>query len=187
MFGRKAPLQAYAYLRPVVRDEGAAPGIQLSRDDSPVLRDYSSDFVIAYLLDKGREYTYVQNRDLARHKISADELHTAGMSNLARLAADRLEIHTYGSIYAVMLGGTFEASLILVDDLWTVEFRRFVSDAYVAVVPARDILAFGSDSKPEAIPELMAVVDRVWNGGDHLLTRSVLRRAGDTWTARPAA
>jgi len=45
-------------------------------------------------------------------------------------------------VFAFFMRGDFEASVILLDDLWDGESRQFVTGEYAAAIPARDMLAF---------------------------------------------
>ena len=91
-----------------------------------------------------------------------------------------MRVTRYGDIYAVMLDGTFEASLILVDGLWDVSFAALAPHGIVAAIPARDILAFCDATSTEGLAELRQLIERV-QGGDHLLTRDLYRRVGGRW------
>lgn len=83
-----------------------------------------------------------------------------------------MQVQPYGSIFAVIAGGNFEASLLLLDGLWERAFRQFVSGDYAVAIPSRDVLAFGDAGDAKVRVELRAVIDRVWPPGDHLRTSS---------------
>lgn len=96
---------------------------------------------------------------------------------------DALEVrvHRSGSIFGVIAGGNYEASLLLLDELWDSGLRQFVTGTYAAVVPARDILAFADASDSAALSQLREVVARVWPDGDHRLSQRLFTRADGVW------
>src|SRR5690349_17067984 len=110
--------KAIAYLKPAIRDDETESAIKLSHEDSPVLKEFDDDLLVAYLVDTGNEFTYVQYRHLEAESVTESELHDLALQNLAELALDNLRIALYPDIYAVLMGGNFGASLILLDQLW---------------------------------------------------------------------
>jgi len=73
--------QAIAYLKGSPSEDGR-PVVTLSPKDSPVVRPYSGDLHVCYLVDNGQSYGYIQNRHLEDDGISADDLHQIGLRNL---------------------------------------------------------------------------------------------------------
>jgi uncharacterized protein YtpQ (UPF0354 family) len=176
-----SPQQALAYLKPAVRTEAPGPVMDVRREEAPVLRDYGANLLVAYVVDLGNMFTYIQERDLATAGIDADQLHVEAVNNLRRLAHGRVTIRQAGAVSALFFDGNFEASLILLDELWDRDLRQYHGGRPVAALPARDVLCFCDASSPAGIAELRAVVGRVFPKGDHLLTDALLRRQGTTW------
>lgn len=173
--------RAIAYLKAQAADDNG-PAIVLSQDDSPVLRPFSDPLLVSYVVDAGESYELVQYRHLAEEGIDEAALHRIGLENLAQLANDRsTRVQPYGNIFAVMMGGDFEASLILLDALWDEHFRQFVGGDYAVAVPARDVLAFCDASSMAGLDELRHVIHRVFPAGDHLLSDRLHVRRQGTW------
>jgi uncharacterized protein YtpQ (UPF0354 family) len=173
--------RAFAYLKAVVFEDSPKPVI-LSRDDSPVLRPLSDDLCVAYLVNEGGAYHYVQNRHLDQDGISEADLHEIGLRNLAAHASQgNLQVQPYENIYAVFMGGDFEASLILLDDLWDRHFRQCVSGEYAVALPARDILAFCDRTSATGLAELGQLIQRIYPTGDHLLSNQIYVRHQNQW------
>jgi uncharacterized protein YtpQ (UPF0354 family) len=179
----KISSNAVAYLKPDVSYEVSEPDLELSRDDSPVLRNIGNGLLVAYLIDEGDYFRYIQQKDIDEDGISEDELHKIGLTNLFDLVEGNLEVQNYDDIYVVNLDGNFEASLILLDQLWDISFRDFFPGDYVVAIPARDVLSFCDYSFSEGRQKLKAVIDRVTAGGDHLLSDRLLKRVGCSWEA----
>jgi Protein of unknown function (DUF1444) len=176
--------RAIAYLKPNLTDDEPAPTISLSHEDSPVLRDLHNGLLVAYLVDKGESFSYVQYRDLLDAGVDEDRLHRTAVDNLYSLAERHLRIQPYGPVFTLFMEGNFEASVLLLDTVWDLSLAKHVQGEFVAAVPARDVLAFGDSSSPEAVVELRAIIDRLKSSGaDHPLSTSLYRRRHGTWMA----
>lgn len=173
-----------AYLRPDLSHEEGLADVELSGGDEPILRDLGNGLLVAYLVDEGDHFQYVQRSHLDRDGLDADALHTHGIANLNRLVAEHLNVYDQDGYYACIVGGNFEASLLLLDDLWDTGLAHVVTGDFIACIPAREILGFADSAIPESVDLLKAVVDRVWDGGDHLISRSLYIRRGSSWELR---
>jgi uncharacterized protein YtpQ (UPF0354 family) len=174
--------RAIAYLKAAVPEDDDAPVIELSHGDSPVVRQYAERLCICYLVDEGTSYRYVQYRDLLVDGIDEETLHRIGIDNLSKLTAVRtVRVHPYQGVFAVVMGGDFEASLILLNQFWNEHFRQFVAGDYVAAIPARDILAFCDSTSSMGIEELHRIVERCYPVGDHLISNRLFARHQSTW------
>jgi uncharacterized protein YtpQ (UPF0354 family) len=172
--------KAIAYLK-VEAPAPNEPALTLSVEDSPVVRVLGGGLLVAYLVDQGESFSYVQHRHLQEANVDEEELHTVAVQNLAALAQSEVEIHEYGNTYAVTMGGNFEASLILVDEFWSEWCAHLAPNGFVAAFPARDLLAFGDAASAEAISELNNLCQRCAGEVDHPLTTVLYRRMGSSW------
>jgi len=185
---REIAAEAIAYLKVILPPE-PLPGerlVALSPDDTPVIRELGNGLGVGYLIDEGSTYGYVQHRDLASSQLSESDLHKIGIENLSRVADERLRVQPYDTIFALLMGGTFEASMILLDDLWDHSLTEYVGDDVMVVIPARDVLAFGDASSPDVIRGLQAVIDRLVVAGTAELATVPYRRRGGQWFAYDA-
>jgi|KBSMisStandDraft_5_1062788.scaffolds.fasta_scaffold241938_3 hypothetical protein len=173
--------KAIAYLKPEVPSNDAEPALKLDADESPILRGFAPGLLTAYLVDEGDRFSYLQGRDLREAGTSEEELHGQALANLAALADGTVTIRQTGPIWGLFLDGNFEASLMLLDDLWTHGLREYAEDPVVAI-PARDVLAFCDVESAAGMSELRAAVKRVWPGGDHLLSENLYRRVEGRWS-----
>lgn len=138
--------------------------------------------MVSYVVDEGDRLSYIQHLHLIYAEMTPKELHTRGVENLTALSRRSLRIQPFGAAFAVFLDGNFEASLILIDGLWTKGIRHLVKTGFAVALPARDMLAFCDAGSAEGITQLRKVVSRV-AGGDHLLSSSLYRRCGSKWLA----
>ncbi|MHB1528023.1 MAG: DUF1444 family protein [Acidiferrobacteraceae bacterium] len=144
------------------------------------MHNLGNGLVVAYVVDKGQSFAYVQNSHLTEAVLDPVQLHEYGLGNLRQLAKDKLKVQKYGPVYAAFLDGNFEASLILLDGLWSHGLADLVRGDFVVAIPARDILAFCDISSSEGLAELRKVVARVADS-DHSLSPSLYRRRDSEW------
>jgi hypothetical protein len=155
--------------------------VQLSFEDSMAFQPLCDGLGVTYLVDAGERFEYVQYRDLRASGLSIDQLHETAVRNLSALCQERLEIRTHSKILAFLMGGNFESSCMLVDDLFDRVLVPHVPNGYVAAVPARDLFAVCSRDSAEGIRELRELVDRAWPGGDHLVSKKLFVRDSGKW------
>lgn len=171
---------AIAYLKPRVED-ATGRVVSLEHDDSPVLRDLGNGLLVSYVVDHLDHFEYINHQQLAAQGFSEDELHQLALSNLASAVAGLVQVQRCDAIFAVIAGGNFEASLILLDHLWDHAFRQFVDAPHAVAIPARDILAFTDATDEAACAQLQDVIARVWPSGDHLLVDRPFTRTDGVW------
>jgi uncharacterized protein YtpQ (UPF0354 family) len=154
---------------------------ELSAENMFIMRPLVGPLVVMYAVDIGDAYALVQERHLTKDGIDRDALHRVGVSNLAQHASGRAQLHRHNNIFAVTMGGDFEASLMTLDTLWDESFRNVVKGHYAVAAPARDILAFCDASSAVGLAELRELVGRIFPDGDHLLSDRLFVRRDRTW------
>ena len=173
-------LSAIAYLKVEVIDDQELH-VDLSEGDSPALRNLGHGLLVSYLVDEGDYYSYVQERHLAESDVTLEQLHAHAVANLSAIVEAGAEVQQYGNIYAVLMGGNLEASVVLVNQFWSEWYAELAPNGFVAAFPARDILAFGDASSAVALEELAMVCERTKGQVDHPLSQSLFRRVGTAW------
>ncbi|MDB0572451.1 hypothetical protein LBW59_16950 [Ralstonia solanacearum] len=96
------------------------------------------------------------------------------------MAEEKLVVREYGAIYVALMGGNFEASLLALDVMWSHWYGQLAQGGFVAVAPARDLLAFCDASSAQGLMELQQVVQRSGNC-DHQLHPYLYQRTGTRW------
>jgi hypothetical protein len=115
-------------------DEPDEADIVLSREHSPVLTNLNNGLLVAYLVDEADHLQYVQQRHLDGAGLTQAELHQQCIANLRALLKQKdIKVQPYGNVFAILCGGNFEASAVLVDGLWNSDpsdwIRRLVGDS----------------------------------------------------------
>lgn len=156
----------------------------MSRGSQPLARRCGGHFVVCYLVDEGNEFRYVNHDDLEAARLLPDDLHTIGLHNLSALAAGKPGLRTgrEGATHALLMGGHFEASLVLLDDLWDGPLAAMAPHGAVVALPARDICAFCDVRSAEGVAQLQQLAQRVTDNGDHPITPRLFQRIGGRWS-----
>lgn len=171
--------RAIAFLKAAAGD-----AVELDAEALPVLHELGDGLLVSYVVEQGDQFEFISEGEMVEEGFTADRLHQVGLANLAELVgAQGVQVHPDEAIFAVVAGGNFEASLILIDDLWQSGFRQFVDGDYAVAIPARDILAFGDAGNAAARSALRDVIRRAWLGADHLLSNRLFTRQGGAWKA----
>jgi uncharacterized protein YtpQ (UPF0354 family) len=177
-------LQAIATVKASQPLHGAA-SVSMQGDDAPVLRDLGNGLFVAYLVDDGDNLVYVQNHHLQGTQLTNDGLYELGLHNLAVRSAGKARMQQHGDVHAFQLDGLFEASLILLDDLWDNSLSQLAPNGFVAALPARDVLAVCDAQSAQGIESLRNMANRVFAGGDHLLVSNLFKRQNGKWIPLP--
>ena len=116
---------------------------------------FNNELVIVYVEDDPTRMRYLMTgEDIG---VGRDELKALAVENLKRMLP-KIEMRGNGDVALLSAGGDYEASLLLIDDIWTGGQIKVKGDIVVAV-PARDVLLVtGSRSRAglKGIRELAA-------------------------------
>lgn len=172
--------RAVAHLKMEAPDN-RGPEFGLIPSDSPVIQPLGHGLLVVYLVDEGDHFSWVQQRHLVEAEISETELHFQAIRNLAAFGKNHVEVRSYGSIFIVLAGGNFEASMLLLSEFWSEWYANLAPNGFVAAFPARDILAFGDIASVAAIEELHALCNRLEGSADHPLSSVLYQRTISGW------
>ena len=173
--------EAIAYLKADVPDDDAGETILVPDDEFPAHLSLGNGLTCFYLMEKGEKFEYVLSGRLQEHAETIESFHRTAVANLASLAAANLSVRSYQDIYVALMGGNFEASLLLVDELWDEVYSHVVENDFVAVIPQRDILAFCDSESEVGKAQLAETIARIWPSEDHPLSDKLYRRVNRQW------
>ncbi len=139
---------------------------------------------VAYAFDFPWGYQLLAPRHRNEVGVPPEALRPQAIANLRSRRPERTLFQaTDAKAIGIELGGEFggdlDASLVLDDDVMTDLAERFSGDLVVAI-PERDILVATGTGHTDGLAKLQSIVDEIWPGAAHPLTRRLLvRRAGE--------
>lgn len=144
-------------ITPIIKDRAWITDILASKEtvatsDKPVELVYeplNPELMIVYAEDSPRNLTYLTPAKLNAAGLKTTELRALAVLNLKRLLP-QVEARGGNGIYMLTAGGTYEASLLLFDDMWR-EGKLKVDGHYVVSVPSRDMLLITGSNNREGI------------------------------------
>jgi uncharacterized protein YtpQ (UPF0354 family) len=138
--------------------------------------DFSPDLVILYAEDSPKNIRYLGPRDLELAKIDRKGLRTLACGNLMRLLP-KIERHGSNGLYMITAGGDYEASLLLLDTIWT-DIQKDVQGEVVVAIPTRDLLLVTGSQSPQGLEKMKQAVQRASNGSYRLTPKLFVHRNG---------
>ncbi len=162
---------------PVVKDKGwladMARNLAANGGKAPehVTEELNSELVIVYAEDTPRSIRYFSEAKLEEAGVKRAELRQRATENLMRLLPG-IEIHS-GELFSMLTaGGDYEASLLVVDDLWKSGDIK-VDGEIVVAVPTRDLLLVTGSKNAAGIAKLEEVARGAVNESSYSLTTTL--------------
>jgi uncharacterized protein YtpQ (UPF0354 family) len=168
---------------PLIKDDSFFE--QIDPGFHPAAERLVADLSIVYAFDRPRSLDIMTEAERVALGVPAEDLRALAVKNLRRLVPE-IRHHASGSGYVLLAGGNFEASLLLLDDLWT-KLSADVSGELIACAPARDMSLYAGSATPGGIEDLRELAARVITEGGYSLSGTLLRWTGLGWEAyRPS-
>jgi uncharacterized protein YtpQ (UPF0354 family) len=133
-----------------------------------VVDELNDVLVIVYAEDTPLNIRYFDAEALAKAGVERGGLRALAVANLRRLLPD-IERHRGELFTMITAGGTYEASLLLLDDLWSGDALGVDGEPVVAV-PARDLLLVTGSRNRAGIAQLRKIASEVRAEGTYTLT-----------------
>ena len=137
------------------------------------------DLFTVYAEDHPTQLRYLSQEDIKSLSLTSEQLRTRSVNNLRKLLP-KVERHGEGPTYMLTAGGTFEASLLLVSEVWKSQ-EPSVSGRVVAAVPARDLILFTGENEREAIVQMREKVREIHQSGNYLISETLLMLDDGKW------
>jgi uncharacterized protein YtpQ (UPF0354 family) len=119
---------------------------QLTDSSQHWIDDYNEQLVIAYAEQKPT-FHYCQRKRIEALGVTLEDARRQALANLAALSTKR-EVARADLAYVVNVGGNFEASQILLDDLWA---DPHIGKRTLVSIPERNALLLSHDDTPGAV------------------------------------
>lgn len=135
----------------------------------------AADLWIVYAQDTPRNVSYLPH-DFPR---SYNELQPLALQNL-RAIIPQIELLKDGDCYLLEAGGNYEASLLLLDEIWA-EYAKGVDGELVVGVPTRDVVLFTGSRSRSGLKQLKADVRELHTKGSYPVSNRLLMRRNGKW------
>jgi uncharacterized protein YtpQ (UPF0354 family) len=160
---------------PVVKDRGWLAETQrtlkargMKDAPLPVFDDLNDDLVVLYAEDTPNNIRYLTPDNFAELGLKKAQLRALAVGNLKKVVPE-IKIKKGAVVSMITAGGDYEASLLLVDDLWT-SGELAVDGEIVVAIPARDVLLFTGSRKPGGVARLRQLVSEISEKASYRLT-----------------
>lgn len=166
-----------------IRLSAPVDGKTLDGDAAPVVLA-SKGFMVVFLVDQGSFYTYLNAGDLREAGMTEAMILSTGLRNLRARAfssSPGLNIRGGSGVFALTMGGNFESSMVLIDELWDKTLKAHLPNGPVVAIPSRDICVFCDARSADGVQRLRDLTRRVTDGGKELVSDKLVRRQGGRW------
>jgi len=160
---------------PVIKDRGwvtETKAAHLARTQGVpfnyVYDDFNDDLVVVYAEDKPTNTHYFDAAALEKAGVERKELRKLALANLLRILP-KFQREEIDGVSMLSAGGDYDASLLLIDEIWSGTMLKMEGEIVVAV-PARNVLLFVPANDKARIQELEALVSRVFAENSYTLT-----------------
>ncbi len=145
-----------------------------SKPLSLVVEDLNEELVVIYALDSPKNIRYISPEDLKKDGLEVAQLRSLACDNLRRLIPE-LQRHGENGFYLFTADGSYEASLILFDKLWTDPSLKVEGELVIAI-PARDVLMVTGSKDTSGLTRMRQTVDKIIAEAPYRLTKSLFVR-----------
>lgn len=169
-------------LKQLANPDGATTLAGLAPADTPVVRPLAADVVVMYAIDRPNRLEYITHKTLSIMGMGLEALHQLAVRNLPR-CLDRIQLHDCGDgVIGISAGGTFEATLLLLDELWP-RLAPHLPGQPLAAIPSRDLIFIIGSEQPQAFELIAARARTALAERRHALSNAVFIRNSGGWSA----
>lgn len=148
----------------------------------PVHQALAEGLHVFYVFDEPKAAAYVMPQDLKRLQLTPAQAHTIAVENLRKFARGKLRHRQQGAMYLLQLDGYYDASALLLDELW--RSGKYPVKGELAVFPvARDMLLVTGSQEPDM--EKAAGIALNAASDPSAIARTAYVRRNDRWQLLP--
>jgi len=142
-----------------------------------IFETLNEDLLVVYGEDSPTSIRYFTKSVFEKSGIDRKELRALALRNLRRML-DGVDMLTIEGVNSLTAGGDFDASLLLIDEVWDKE-KLQVKGEIVIALPARNMLLFADTNDIAAVASLVGLANRVVSEDPYSLTSQLfVRRDG---------
>jgi hypothetical protein len=142
--------------------------------------NFVGDLAVVYAFDAAHTLRYARLEDLAQLGLDVASAQSVAIENLRARLPHELATRGDGKSFLLVAGGTFEASLVLLADLWAGLAQQLAGELVCCPV-ARDVLLVSATGIPGGLESLRMARARVLEQlppSELITTQLLVRRAG---------
>lgn len=150
---------------PVIKDNEFIPGLRqsvranggdVSKWRTPAHELYNTELVVLFAEDTDTSIRYLSEEDLAEIGFDTENRLERAVENLWRLLPD-IQLYGGNGTYGLEAGGDYEASILLLANIWKSE-EIVVNGELVVAVPARNTLVVTGSRDMEGLAALRGII-----------------------------
>lgn len=141
--------------------------------------DLNSDLIIIYAEDSPQNIRYFTAKDLEKAHIQQEDLRSLACENLKRVIP-KIERHGGDGLFMLAAGGSYEASLLLIDSVWD-GLKKDVKGDIVIAIPTRDVLIVTGSDDSQGINKMNQIVKEASAQGSYRLTSKLFVHRHGRW------
>lgn len=172
-----------AQIVPVIKDNAwiaeSIAAVKERGGDGPaayVTEPYNAQLSILYAEDRPKQIRYLIPENLEELGLTAAELRPLAIENLRRLLPE-IELHRSPTVTMITAGGSYEASLLLLDEVWKGDVVPVAGETVVAI-PTRDLLLLTGTETPGGLARLREIAAKSLADSSYRLTDTLFVRRG---------
>ena len=147
-----------------------------STKSSPVFERYNDELLVVYAEDSEKSISYFTQDNFNKLHISQDSIGALALHNLDRMLTKTERIGDNGR-YMVTAGGSYEASLLLLNSFWSRKNFPVKGDIVVAI-PNRDLLLVTGSKDKVNIDWMRARAQVSYDSGSYQISPDLFRWNG---------
>jgi uncharacterized protein YtpQ (UPF0354 family) len=139
----------------------------------------NEELLVFYALDAERNIKYLGREEIEALELKAKEIRERAVKNLSNLLPE-IERQGGAGTFMVTAGGTYEASLLLFDSIWTRDNFSVKGDIVIAI-PSRDLLLVTGSRDVAGLKRLRALAEETVEKRSYHLTAQLFVRRDGKW------
>lgn len=135
---------------------------------APLYDDFNAELVIVYAEDQPQRTRFLDEKEVKMDKASLRKLAIANL----RKSLPKIEMRDLGPVAFLSAGGDYDASLLLLDDIWSDGQIKRKGETLVAI-PGHDTLLISGTGEPEGLAPFRTLVNSMKSSARKPLTNAV--------------
>jgi uncharacterized protein YtpQ (UPF0354 family) len=173
-----------AQLRPVIKDQAFVDYVrQQMKSDTPMAwRHLVGDLWVLYVWDSASGMRFLKSEEPAEYGLNPEQADARAIENYLRYRnpVEMEDSGAGGAVTVARTGDSYDATLLLDEKFWA-QTQEKMGGTLLACVPVRDTVLFTSSVRGGGEEELKRLAKQLMEGGDHLISETILRWKGGQW------